>query len=143
MIIVTEKFITDFYFWRPIIDAVFLPGCGQAIADTCLVWQSELLGSTLRYLTEIKGGGEAQIHYKTLFGDAESVNWVVYNTANSQPVTTREIVIKKRRCGSIKTITSRSDIKRAITLLFFEKSSRGGFEGVDQGDKRTCSTILV
>ena len=132
-VIVTEG-ITDFYFWRPIIDAVFLPGCGAGNNRYLL---SMAIGASRKYVAIFdgdKGGDEAQIHYKTLFGDAESVNWVVYNTASSQPVLLEKL-LSSADVGRIKTITSQSDIKQAITLLFFENKAEEFWKGVDQETK--------
>jgi AAA15 family ATPase/GTPase len=133
-VVVTEG-ITDFYFWKPIIDCVFLPGSGAG-NNRYLI--SIAIGSAKQYVALFDGDGagdRAITHYKGCFGEEESRNWISYLNSDNTPVVLEELLSDADK-ARLKKISGQDDIKQAITISFFGKKCNEEFwKGIDSTTK--------
>lgn len=132
-IIVTEG-ITDFYFWKPLIDVVFLPGSGAG-NNRYLI--SIAIGSSKKYVALFDGddaGDRAITQYKGHFGEEESRNWKQYLSASGTPLKLEELLSEADKIR-LQQISGQEDPKQAITNIFFENKFTEFWEGIDQETK--------
>lgn len=132
-VIVTEG-ITDFYFWKPIIDIAFLPGSGAGNNRYLL---SIAIGASRKYLAIFDGDGAgdtARANYEVIFGQAESQNWLAYQKSQGTPCELEQL-LSAADTARIKTISGQTDIKQAITMLFFNKKTAEFWKGIDAETK--------
>jgi hypothetical protein len=124
-VIVTEG-ITDFYFWKPIFDSAFLPGFGAGNNKYLI---SMAIGVSKKYIALFDGdaaGNDAKKLYQKTFNINESDNWLTYTSSTGSPKVL-ESLLSKDDTKRIKSITDQSDIKQAITFLFFDDTKVNEF----------------
>ena len=133
-VIVTEG-ITDFYFWKMLIKKiVFLPGFGAGKNEYLI---SIAIGTSKKYLALFDGddSGSKEIErYKKYFGDDESINWKQYENANDQQIKLEQILstVDQRR---LLQATTASDLKKAITSLYFSTGQNDYWANIDDETK--------
>ncbi len=142
-VIVTEG-ITDFYFWRMLIDGVvFLPGFG---ADNNQYLISLAIGTAKNYVALFDGddeGNKAISQYTKFFGSEQANYWLKYKTSTGNEVVL-ETLFSPTDQQRLLTLTEVKDLKKAITLLFFAKDKQKEFwEGIDQETKNNISATLI
>ncbi|OGD56170.1 hypothetical protein A2V71_04420 [Candidatus Berkelbacteria bacterium RBG_13_40_8] len=132
-VIVTEG-ITDFYFWKHLIDVVFLPGSGAG-NNRYLI--SIAIGSSKKYIALFDGdeaGNNAIDQYKKHFGEPESQNWKSYLNSDEKTVRLEDLLSDADKLR-LQQISGQEDIKQAITGLFFAKKHKEFWEGIDSATK--------
>ncbi len=119
-LIITEG-ITDFYFWKPLIDIAFLPGHGAGNNRYLL---SIGIGASKKYTALFDGdtaGNQGQEKYEGIFGAKEKEKWITYKDKEGNPKKLEKL-ISKNDSDRLRSTTSQTDIKQAITFLFFDKN---------------------
>jgi AAA ATPase domain len=137
-VIVTEG-ITDFYFWQPIIDTVYLPGYGAGNNKYLL---SLAIGASQRYVGLFDGddaGDKAIVQYTGYFGDDEANNWKQYKNSAGKPVVLEKL-LSAPDIKRLKKITSMQNTKQAITTLFFLGKADEFWKGIDKVTKNNVKT---
>lgn len=120
-IIVTEGLI-DFYFWRLLSsEFMFLPGQGAG-SNQYLI--SLAIGTSQKYVALFDGdsaGDDAIIKYKKIFNDEEAHNWIQYKDSHGKPIKLEKIFSKNDQ-DRLKKLMGVSDMKKALTMLYYSDS---------------------
>lgn len=141
-VIVTEG-ITDFYFWRMLIEkVVFLPGFG---AGQNRVLLSTAIGSADKYLAFFDGddaGDRAVDSYKLIFGEEEGANWKKYVDNAGRKVKLERLLSKKDQ-KRLQDLTGASDLKKGITILFYSDKKKEFWNSVDDDSRKNIARNLA
>lgn len=130
VVIVTEG-ITDFYFWKMLSDKiVYLPGFGAEQNEYLI---SIAIGTSKQYIALFDGdtAGEKAIEkYKGFFGEEESKFWIKYVNKAGKEIELEDIFSKTDQ-DRLTKITGATDLKKAITLLFFSTKKNEFWKSID------------
>lgn len=113
----------------PSIRSSFVPFLSEIGAGNNRYLLSIAIGASKKYVALFDGdqaGDDAIALYKRLFGEAESSNWQSYENSKGKPVKLEQL-LSASDVTRLKKITGQSDVKQAITFMFFDKTMQNTF----------------